>query len=259
MKCKAPRGRSYCSSMRCTLWWVRVKPKARWMLPICLKPALARGELHCVGATTLDEYRKNVEKDAATCPSVSNRYLSANPALKTRYPYCVGIKEKYELHHGVRISDGALVSAANLSNRYITDRFLPDKAIDLMDEASSRIRMQVDSKPEELDELDRAYHSVEKSNAKHCSKKTDKGSAVRLKVLEGELVELQEKADNLTARWEAEKKKTIGRTRYQRSTGQCAWRTGNRPNVSVIWPEPVNCPMAKFRSWKLNWKRMEKF
>ncbi len=170
-----------------------------------LKPALARGELHCVGATTLDEYRKNVEKDAALARRFQPVFVG-EPSVEDTISILRGIKEKYELHHGVRISDGALVSAANLSNRYITDRFLPDKAIDLMDEASSRLRMQVDSKPDELDEFDRRIIQL-KIEREALLKETDKGSAARLKILEVELVSLQEKADNLTARWESEKQK----------------------------------------------------
>ena len=119
-----------------------------------LKPSLARGELHCVGATTLDEYRKHVEKDAALARRFQTVFIS-EPTIQDTISILRGIKEKYDLHHGVRITDGALVSAATLSDRYITDRFLPDKAIDLIDEAASRLRMEVDSKPEELDELER--------------------------------------------------------------------------------------------------------
>ena len=170
-----------------------------------LKPALARGELHCVGATTLDEYRKHVEKDAALARRFQPVFVG-EPNVDDTISILRGIKEKYELHHGVRISDAALVSAANLSNRYITDRFLPDKAIDLMDEASSHLRMQVDSKPDKLDEYDRRIIQL-KIEREALLKETDKGSAVRLGVLEAELVSLQEKADGLTARWEAEKQK----------------------------------------------------
>ena len=170
-----------------------------------LKPALARGELHCVGATTLDEYRKHVEKDAALARRFQPVFVG-EPSVEDTISILRGIKEKYELHHGVRISDAALVAAANLSSRYITDRFLPDKAIDLMDESSSRLRMQVDSKPEELDELDRRIIQL-KIEREALLKETDKGSAARLKILEVELVGLQEKADGLNARWEAEKSK----------------------------------------------------
>jgi ATP-dependent Clp protease ATP-binding subunit ClpB len=170
-----------------------------------LKPALARGELHCVGATTLDEYRKHVEKDAALARRFQPLFVS-EPTVEDTVSILRGIKEKYELHHGVRIADSALVAAANLSNRYITDRFLPDKAIDLMDEAASRLRMQVDSKPEELDELDRRIMQL-KIEREALRKESDKASQERLKSLESDLAGLQEKADSLTARWQAEKEK----------------------------------------------------
>ncbi len=170
-----------------------------------LKPALARGELHCVGATTLDEYRKHVEKDAA----LARRFqpvMVEEPTVEDTISILRGLKEKYEQHHKVRISDSALVAAATLSNRYITDRFLPDKAIDLMDEAASRLRMQVDSKPEELDELDRRIIQL-KIEREALKKETDTSSADRLKKLEEELVSLEEEAGALTARWQAEKQK----------------------------------------------------
>ncbi|MFN3320113.1 MAG: ATP-dependent chaperone ClpB [Allorhizobium sp.] len=170
-----------------------------------LKPALARGELHCVGATTLDEYRKHVEKDAA----LARRFqpvMVEEPTVEDTISILRGLKEKYEQHHKVRISDSALVAAATLSNRYITDRFLPDKAIDLMDEAASRLRMQVDSKPEELDELDRRIIQL-KIEREALKKETDAASADRLNRLETELTSLEEEADALTARWQAEKQK----------------------------------------------------
>jgi len=173
-----------------------------------LKPALARGELHCVGATTLDEYQKHVEKDAALARRFQPVFVN-EPTVEDTISILRGIKEKYELHHGVRITDSSLVSAATLSNRYITDRFLPDKAIDLMDEAAARLRMQVDSKPEELDELDRRIIQL-KIEREALKKETDKGSVERLKSLESELADLQEKADGLTARWQAEKTKLSG-------------------------------------------------
>lgn len=170
-----------------------------------LKPALARGELHCVGATTLDEYRKHVEKDAA----LARRFqpvMVDEPTVEDTISILRGLKEKYEQHHKVRISDSALVAAATLSNRYITDRFLPDKAIDLMDEAASRLRMQVDSKPEELDELDRRIMQL-KIEREALKKETDVASADRLLRLEAEVTSLEEQADALTARWQAEKQK----------------------------------------------------
>ena len=170
-----------------------------------LKPALARGELHCVGATTLDEYRKHVEKD----PALARRFqpvMVEEPTVEDTISILRGLKEKYEQHHKVRISDSALVAAATLSNRYITDRFLPDKAIDLMDEAASRLRMQVDSKPEELDELDRRIIQL-KIEREALKKETDQASQDRLARLELDLASLEEQADSLTARWQAEKQK----------------------------------------------------
>lgn len=173
-----------------------------------LKPALARGELHCVGATTLDEYRKYIEKDAALARRFQSVFVS-EPTVADTISILRGLKEKYEVHHGVRITDGALVAAATLSNRYITDRFLPDKAIDLVDEAGSRLRMEVDSKPEELDELDRKIIQL-KIEREALKKETDKASKDRLQALEGELEELQEKSDAISAQWEQEKSKLSG-------------------------------------------------
>ncbi|MEF3367525.1 ATP-dependent chaperone ClpB [Methylocystis sp. 9N] len=170
-----------------------------------LKPALARGELHCVGATTLDEYRKHVEKDAALARRFQPVFVD-EPTVEDTISILRGLKEKYELHHGVRISDSAIVAAATLSNRYISDRFLPDKAIDLVDEASSRLRMQIDSKPEELDELDRRIIQL-KIEQEALKKETDAASKDRLSKLEGELADLEEKSSALTARWRAEKDK----------------------------------------------------
>jgi ATP-dependent Clp protease ATP-binding subunit ClpB len=170
-----------------------------------LKPALARGELHCVGATTLDEYRKHVEKDAALARRFQPVFVS-EPSVEDTVSILRGLKEKYELHHGVRIADSAIVAAATLSNRYITDRFLPDKAIDLVDEAAARLRMQVDSKPEELDELDRRIVQL-KIEQEALKKETDRASRDRLGKLEGELADLEEKASAFTARWKAEKEK----------------------------------------------------
>src|SRR5579864_8791166 len=169
-----------------------------------LKPALARGELHCVGATTLDEYRKHVEKDAALARRFQPVFVD-EPTVEDTISILRGLKEKYEVHHGVRITDSALVTAAILSKRYITDRFLPDKAIDLMDEAASRLRMQVDSKPEELDELDRRIIQL-KIEREALKKEPDKASRDRLEKLEGELSELEERSAALTARWNEEKK-----------------------------------------------------
>ena len=168
-----------------------------------LKPALARGELHCVGATTLDEYRKHVEKDAALARRFQPVFVSES-TVEDPISILRGIKEKYELHHGIRIQDAALVAAATLSNRYISDRFLPDKAIDLMDEAASRLRMEVDSKPEEIDELDRRIIQL-KIEREALKKETDKASKARLKKLEQDLGELEVQSETLTRQWESEK------------------------------------------------------
>ena len=170
-----------------------------------LKPALARGELHCVGATTLEEYRQNVEKDAALARRFQPVFVS-EPTVEDTISILRGLKEKYEVHHGVRITDSALVSAANLSNRYISDRFLPDKAIDLMDEAASRLRMQVDSKPEALDELDRRIIQL-KIEREALKKESDKASKERLEKLETDLTPLEAQAAELTAEWKAEKER----------------------------------------------------
>ncbi len=170
-----------------------------------LKPALARGELHCIGATTLDEYRKYVEKD----PALQRRFqpvFVGEPTVEDTISILRGLKEKYELHHGVRITDGAIVSAATLSNRYITDRFLPDKAIDLMDEAASRLRMEVESKPEEIENLDRRIIQL-KIEREALKKETDAASKDRLDALEADLVELEEQSAELTQRWQGEKDK----------------------------------------------------
>ncbi|UXU75693.1 MULTISPECIES: ATP-dependent chaperone ClpB [unclassified Paracoccus (in: a-proteobacteria)] len=173
-----------------------------------IKPALARGELHCVGATTLDEYRKYIEKDAA----LARRFqpvMVEEPTVEDTISILRGIKEKYELHHGVRISDAALVAAATLSHRYITDRFLPDKAIDLVDEAASRLRMEVDSKPEELDQLDRQILQMQ-IEAEALKKEDDAASKDRLERLEKDLSDLQQRSAEMTARWQAERDKLEG-------------------------------------------------
>ncbi|WP_267347867.1 ATP-dependent chaperone ClpB [Sphingomonas sp. GM_Shp_2] len=178
-----------------------------------LKPALARGELHCVGATTLDEYRKYVEKD----PALQRRFqpvFVGEPTVEDTISILRGLKEKYELHHGVRITDGALVSAATLSNRYITDRFLPDKAIDLMDEAASRIRMEVESKPEEIETLDRRILRL-KIEREGLRRETDAASVDRLETLEGELANLEQQSAELTTRWQAEKDKIAGEAKLK--------------------------------------------
>ncbi|WP_287979472.1 ATP-dependent chaperone ClpB [Sphingomonas sp.] len=178
-----------------------------------LKPALARGELHCVGATTLDEYRKHVEKD----PALQRRFqpvFVGEPTVEDTISILRGLKDKYEMHHGVRITDGALVSAATLSNRYITDRFLPDKAIDLMDEAASRIRMEVESKPEEIESLDRRILRL-KIEREGLRRETDEASQDRLEKIEGELANLEQQSAELTTRWQAEKDKIAGEAKLK--------------------------------------------
>ncbi|MBO9379519.1 ATP-dependent chaperone ClpB [Sphingomonas histidinilytica] len=178
-----------------------------------LKPALARGELHCIGATTLDEYRKHVEKD----PALQRRFqpvFVGEPTVEDTISILRGLKEKYELHHGVRITDSALVSAATLSHRYISDRFLPDKAIDLMDEAASRLRMEVESKPEEIENLDRRIIQL-KIEREALKKETDKASKDRLAALEQDLANLEQQSAELTSRWQAEKEKIAGESRIK--------------------------------------------
>jgi len=180
-----------------------------------LKPALARGELHCIGATTLDEYRKHVEKDAA----LARRFqpvMIEEPTVEDTVSILRGLKEKYEVHHGVRIADSAIVAAANLSNRYITNRFLPDKAIDLMDEASARLRMQIDSKPEELDEIDRKAIQL-KIEAEAMKKESDEASKERLATITKQVAELESRSAELTASWRSEKAKLAGATTLKES------------------------------------------
>jgi ATP-dependent Clp protease ATP-binding subunit ClpB len=183
-----------------------------------LKPALARGELHCIGATTLDEYRKHVEKDAALERRFQPVFIG-EPTVPDTISILRGLKEKYELHHGVRITDAAIVAAATLSNRYITDRFLPDKAIDLMDEAASRIRMEVESKPEEIETLDRRIIQL-KIEREALKKEPDKASKDRLARLEEELANLEQQSAELTQRWQAEKDKIAGEAKIKEQLDQ---------------------------------------
>src|SRR6187551_1355235 len=178
-----------------------------------IKPSLARGELHCIGATTLDEYRKHVEKDAALERRFQPVFVG-EPTVPDTISILRGLKEKYELHHGVRITDAAIVAAATLSNRYITDRFLPDKAIDLMDEAASRIRMEVESKPEEIENLDRRIIQL-KIEREALKKESDSASKDRLKTLEQELANLEQQSAELTTRWQAEKEKIAGEAKIK--------------------------------------------
>jgi len=203
-----------------------------------IKPELARGTLHCVGATTLDEYRKHIEKDAALARRFQPVFVG-EPSVEDTISILRGIREKYELHHGVRITDGALVAAATLSNRYISDRFLPDKAIDLVDEASSRLRMQVDSKPEELDELDRRVMQL-KIEREALKRESDPGSKDRLSKLEHELGDLEEKSNALTAAWKAEKEKVNANQKLKerldqaRSEEEVAQRRGDLARASEL-------------------------
>ncbi len=203
-----------------------------------LKPELARGALHCIGATTLDEYRKHVEKDAALARRFQPVFVG-EPSVADTISILRGIKEKYETHHGVRITDGALVAAATLSHRYITDRFLPDKAIDLMDEAASRLRMEVDSKPEELDELDRRLIQL-KIEREALRKEHDAGSRERLERLERELADLEERSNAMTAAWQSEKEKVADTQKLKerldaaRSEVEVAQRRGDLARASEL-------------------------
>ncbi len=203
-----------------------------------LKPALARGALHCVGATTLDEYRKHIEKDAALARRFQPVFIG-EPTVEDTVSILRGLKEKYELHHGVRIADAALVAAATLSGRYIADRFLPDKAIDLMDEAAARLRMEVDSKPYEIDELDRRIVQL-KIEQEALKKESDDGSRKRLDKLSGELDGLERKSADLTAIWQAEKEKIADSQKLKESLDQArieleqAQRTGDLARASEI-------------------------
>src|ERR1700730_11404496 len=193
-----------------------------------LKPALARGELHCIGATTLDEFRKNIEKDAALARRFQPVFVD-EPSVEETISILRGLKEKYEVHHGVRITDSAIVAAATLSNRYITDRHLPDKAIDLIDEAASRIRMEIDSKPEEIDEVDRKVIQL-KIEREALKKETDAASKERLAKVEQEISDLERRSAELTARWRAEKEKlgTVQRLKEQLDAARGELETAQR-------------------------------
>lgn len=203
-----------------------------------IKPELARGTLHCIGATTLDEYRKYIEKDAALARRFQPVFVG-EPSVADTISILRGIAEKYELHHGVRIADSALVAAATLSNRYITDRFLPDKAIDLVDEAASRLRMQIDSKPEALDELDRRLIQL-KIEREALKREEDSASKERLATLESEIASLEEKSDAMTAAWHAEKEQVNAVQKLQeqldqaRSEVEVAQRQGNLAKASQL-------------------------
>lgn len=216
-----------------------------------LKPALARGELHCVGATTLEEYRQHIEKDAALARRFQPVFVP-EPSVQEAISILRGLKEKYELHHGVRITDSALVSAVTLSNRYIADRFLPDKAIDLMDEAASRLRMEVDSKPEEIDELDRRIIQL-KIEREALLKETDQASKERLEKLEKELVDLEEKSAALTAKWQEHKSRlaSVQKTKEEldqaRSALEVAHREGNLAKAGELMYSTIPALEAKLK------------
>lgn len=216
-----------------------------------LKPALARGELHCIGATTLDEYQKHIEKDAALARRFQSVFV-AEPTVDDTISILRGLKEKYEVHHGIRINDNAIIAAANLSNRYISDRFLPDKAIDLMDEAASRLRMQVDSKPEEIDLLDRRIIQL-KIERMALEKESDDAARERLKGTIAELGELETKANELSAKWQTQKQKLteIKQAKELLDTAkielEMAQRSGNLEQASEILYGKIPGLEAKLR------------
>ena len=219
-----------------------------------LKPALARGELHCVGATTLDEYRKHVEKDAALARRFQPVFVD-EPTVEDTISILRGLKEKYEQHHKVRISDSALVAAATLSNRYIADRFLPDKAIDLVDEAAARLRMQVDSKPEALDEIDRRIMQL-KIEREALKVEKDEASKDRLARLEKELAELEEESAELTAKWQAEKQKLGLAADLKNSSTRRATNSPSR-SARASSSAPANWPTARSRNSRSKLKAAE--
>ena len=190
------------SSTSCTPWSAPARPRARWTPATCSSPRW-RGELHCIGATTLDEYRKYIEKDAAL-ERRFQKVLVDEPDVESTIAILRGLQERYEIHHGVEITDPAIVAAAELSHRYITDRFLPDKAIDLIDEAGARIRMEIDSKPEVMDKLDRRIIQL-KIEREAVKKETDDASKRRLGVIEDELEKLQREYNDFEEIWKAEK------------------------------------------------------
>ena len=241
----AAAGRSSSSSTRCTRWSAPARRKARWTPRTCLKPALARGELHCVGATTLDEYRKHVEKDAALARRFQPVFVS-EPTVEDTISILRGLKEKYEVHHGVRITDSAIVAAATLSNRYITDRFLPDKAIDLMDEAAARLSMQVDSKPEALDELDRRIIQL-KIEREALKKETDEASKDRLERLEKELADLEEEVGRAHRALAGGEGKARRRLEAQGAARPGALRPRDGAARAAISPRPASSPTASSR------------
>lgn len=212
-----------------------------------LKPALARGELHCVGATTLDEYRQYIEKDAALERRFQKVFV-AEPTVEDTIAILRGLKERYELHHHVQITDPAIVAAATLSHRYIADRQLPDKAIDLIDEAASSIRMQIDSKPEELDRLDRRIIQL-KLEQQALKKESDEASIKRLDMLNEELADKERQYSVLEEEWKAEKHRSPEPRRLRLSWNRRKSLLSRRV-ASAIWRGCPSCSMAKSRSWK---------
>jgi ATP-dependent Clp protease ATP-binding subunit ClpB len=206
-----------------------------------LKPMLARGELHMIGATTLDEYRKHVEKD----PALERRFqpiLVDEPTVEETISILRGLKERYEVHHGVRITDPAVIAAATLSNRYITDRQLPDKAIDLIDEAAARLRTEIDSKPQALDEVDRQVMQLE-IERQALSKEKDKASKERLERLERELADLRERSHQLHTRWQTEKEAISACNLSKNRSSRPAWRS-SAPSEQPTWRRSLACAMG---------------
>ena len=217
-----------------------------------LKPALARGELHCVGATTLDEYRKYIEKDAAL-ERRFQKVLVDEPTVEATIAILRGLQERYEVHHGVDITDPAIVAAAELSHRYITDRFLPDKAIDLIDEAAARIRMEIDSKPEVMDRLDRRLIQL-KIEREAVKKEKDEASQKRLGLMEDEIAKLEREYADLEEIWKAEKARCRGPSTSRRRSRRSSWRW-KRLRARETGRKSRNCNTAGFRNWKRNCSR----
>ena len=216
-----------------------------------LKPMLARGELRMVGATTLDEYREHIEKD----PALERRFqpvLVGEPSVEDTIGILRGLKERYEVHHGVRITDAALVAAATLSDRYIADRFLPDKAIDLVDEAASRLRMEIDSRPVEVDEIERAVRRLEIEEMA-LAKEADPASRQRLARLRQELADRREQLAALTERWRNEKEHIAADLGRQGAAGGAAAARPTGPSATSTWPAPPSCATAGSRSWSASW------
>ena len=247
-----PRGASFCSSMSSIPWWALARPMARWMRPTCSKPALARGELHCVGATTFDEYRKHIEKDAALARRFQPVFVE-EPTVEDTISILRGLKEKYELHHGVRITDSALVAAATLSNRYITDRFLPDKAIDLMDEAAARSKMQVDFEAGGAGIAGSGDYPAGSGAGSAEEGRTPIGRRPGAVAGKG-AGRAQEKSATLTARWSAEKNKLSNAQKLRASLTRFGLNSPTR-SAGANTSAPASWPMAGFpSSRRSSWK-----